>query len=76
MRRDACRAMKRAVFVALLLFARDGIQRVMSGGRQGRRVERVRASQELHPRPTRDARSWKRNCMVADGNGGRGLEEE
>ena len=30
MRRDACRVMKRAVFVALLLFARDGIQRVIA----------------------------------------------
>ena len=29
MRRDACRVMKRAVFVALLRFARDGIQRVV-----------------------------------------------
>ena len=80
MRRDACRVMKRAVFVALLLFARDGIQRVIAPpapvGEQGRRVERVRASQDLHPRPTRDARSWKRNGMIADGSGGRGLEEE
>ena len=30
MRRDACRVMERAVFVALLLFARDGIQRVIA----------------------------------------------
>ena len=30
MRRDACRVMKRAVFVALLLFAQDGIQRVIA----------------------------------------------
>ena len=69
--------MKRVVFVALLLFARDGIQRVIAppapvGWPAGKK--RVRASQDLHPRPTRDARSWKRNGMIADGSGGRGTK--
>ena len=48
----------------------------LSEGRQGSSIERVRASQDLHPRPTRDARSWRRNGMIAGGNGGRGLEEQ
>ena len=44
----------------------------LSEGRQERRIERVRASQDLHPRPTRDARSWRRNGMIVGGNGVRG----
>ena len=48
----------------------------LSDGRQGSRIEWVRASQDLYPRPTRDARSWRRNGMIAGGNGGWGLEEQ
>ena len=48
----------------------------LSEGRQESRIERVRASQDLHPRPTRDARSWRRNGMIAGGNGVRGSEEQ
>ena len=48
----------------------------LSEGRQGSRIERVRASKDLRSRPTRDARSWRRNVMIAGGNGARGLEEQ
>ena len=38
----------------------------LSEGRQESRIERVRAIQDLHSRPTRDARSWRRNGMIAE----------
>ena len=41
----------------------------------GREKESRGCGQDLH-RPPRDARSWKQNGMIADGSGGRGLEEE
>ena len=57
----ACRVMKRAVFVALLLFARDGIQRVIAPpapvGRPAGKKSRAGANK---PGPPSQAGEWRK----------------